>query len=285
MTVLQIRSMPSATEVQLALDWAAWGGWNPGLHDAAALYATDPTRFLVAEVNQEPIGCIAAVRYDSTFGCIGLYIIKPEWRGQGHGLRLWQTVWEQITDRLDSTQACIGLDGVVERAATYQKAGFVAAYRHVRHLYRSERSLSLSSRVVRLSQASLEMINSYDREIFPVPRSQFLATWLSNGISYGMIESSQLVRYGTIRPCRDGFKVGPLFANDLEIADALFRALTAHADSQPVFIDVPDINRMAQTLSQRYELQPVFVCVRMYWGCPAMLDVDRCFGVTTLELG
>jgi hypothetical protein len=50
---LKIRSMNSS-EVQLALDWAAQEGWNPGLHDTTAFYATDPLGFLIAELNGEP---------------------------------------------------------------------------------------------------------------------------------------------------------------------------------------------------------------------------------------
>jgi hypothetical protein len=38
-------------------------------------------------------------------------------------------------------------------------------------------------------------------------------------------------------------------------------------------------------LVERYRLQPVFTCVRMYWGSAPTLDIERIFGVTTLELG
>ncbi len=31
------------SEVDLALDWAAAEGWNPGVHDAESFYAADPT--------------------------------------------------------------------------------------------------------------------------------------------------------------------------------------------------------------------------------------------------
>ena len=38
---LQIRSM-KPEEIDLALDWAAAEGWNPGLHDAVPFRAADP---------------------------------------------------------------------------------------------------------------------------------------------------------------------------------------------------------------------------------------------------
>ena len=36
--------------------------------------------------------------------------------------------------------------------------------------------------------------------------------------------------YGVIRACRRGFKIGPLFADNEEAADLLFRGLVANAN-------------------------------------------------------
>ena len=42
------------TSLDLAVDWAAAEGWNPGLHDAECLHAADPGGFLMAFVD----GCL-----------------------------------------------------------------------------------------------------------------------------------------------------------------------------------------------------------------------------------
>jgi GNAT superfamily N-acetyltransferase len=274
------------SEVQLALDWAAQEGWNPGLQDATAFYAADPTGFLIAELEGEPIGCISAVRYCEQFGFIGLYIVRPQWRGRGYGIQLWDTAWQRLTNRLDPARTSIGLDGVVEREATYRQAGFKAAYRHIRHVYNSISSDVMPDGVIPLTQISLEAIALYDAELFPASRPQFLEPWLRLSESaYGVMAHDQLVGYGVLRSCRQGFKIGPLFAETLEIADRLFRALTYHTKGQPVFIDIPNINSALSALVKRFRLQPVFTCVRMYWGREPTLDVERIFGATTLELG
>ncbi len=116
---LVVRAMTEA-DLALALEWAAAEGWNPGLNDAHCFYAADPQGFFVGELDGVPVGCVSAVRYGSGFGFLGLYIVKPEHRGQGFGLELWRAAMDHLGDRL------IGLDGVVAQQENYRKSGFPA---------------------------------------------------------------------------------------------------------------------------------------------------------------
>ncbi|MFW2572415.1 GNAT family N-acetyltransferase, partial [Legionella sp. 29fVS95] len=38
-------------EVNIAIDWAANEGWNPGLHDAECFYQADPHGFFAGKLN------------------------------------------------------------------------------------------------------------------------------------------------------------------------------------------------------------------------------------------
>jgi hypothetical protein len=201
-------------------------------------------------------------------------------------MQLWETAWQRLTNRLDQERSSIGLDGVVERETTYRQAGFKAVYRHIRHIYNPIPSDRIPDEAIPLTKVPFEAIALYDAELFPASRPQFLEPWIRLSESaYGIMENERLVGYGILRPCRQGFKIGPLFAETLEIADRLFRALTCDSKGQPVFIDIPDVNSSLPVLIERYRLQPVFTCVRMYWGSGPNLDVERIFGATTLELG
>ena len=75
-------------ELAFAIDLAAREGRNPGLHDADCFFAADPDGFLIGELNAEPVGCISAISYAGRYGFVGLYIVRPEFRGQGFGLQL-----------------------------------------------------------------------------------------------------------------------------------------------------------------------------------------------------
>jgi RimJ/RimL family protein N-acetyltransferase len=123
MNAIKIRQM-QLPDLQLALNWAALEGWNPGINDAESFYAADSSGFFVGELDGEPIGCISIVCYDATFAFIGLYIVKPEHRGQGYGTQIWQNAWQQMTQKLDLNRCSVGLDGVVEREETYRRLGF-----------------------------------------------------------------------------------------------------------------------------------------------------------------
>jgi hypothetical protein len=91
--------------------------------------------------------------------------------------------------------------------------------------------------------------------------------------------------YATIRQCRTGWKIGPLFADDTARADLLFRQLAADAGTDPIILDLPEPNRAALDLAKAYNLSPVFETARMYRGVAPSLPIDRMYGITTFELG
>jgi hypothetical protein len=131
-------------------------------------------------------------------------------------------------------------------------------------------------------------IAAYDRLCFPAPRDAFLRCWLAspNAVSYAVASTGRLQGYGTIRRCWEGFKIGPLFADDSATADILFRALCHSTNGQgPVFLDTPEPNASAIALAEGYGLTRVFETARIYTGETPNIALERVFGVTTFELG
>ncbi|MCE5263239.1 MAG: GNAT family N-acetyltransferase [Deltaproteobacteria bacterium] len=276
-----IRTM-TRPEVDIAIRMAAAEGWNPGLHDADCFYAADPAGFLVGLLGDEPIATISAVRYGASFAFIGLYIVKPEHRGRGYGLGIWNAALATLPGRT------IGLDGVVARQENYRKSGFALAYRNIRYQGTAGGYAPAAAGIVPLSGRPFLEICEYDRPFFPDDRKRFLECWISQprGAALGVLESGRLAGYGVLRACRTGYKIGPLFADTPELADRLFTALQAEAPAgAPIFLDVPEVNRAAVDLANRHRLGVVFETARMYRGAVPDLPQDRIFGVTTFELG
>ncbi|MEN6347824.1 MAG: GNAT family N-acetyltransferase [Syntrophomonas sp.] len=270
-------------DVQTAIDWAAGEGWNPGLGDAGCFYHSDPQGFFIGELAGRPIGCISAVSYGDSFGFMGFYIVKPEYRGQGYGMQLWETALDYMGSR------AIGLDGVPAQQHNYTKSGFKTCYRNFRFEgISSEYQQEQLNEVIDVSELSLDELLSYDKSLFPAPRPEFLKKWIKPGESaaLGYVGDDRLKGYGVIRACRNGYKIGPLFADGDYIAEALFKALTGRVSAgQPVFLDVPEPNISALGLANRFNMQVVFETARMYKGVPAPVDLQRIYGVTSLELG
>lgn len=270
----------SRDDLNVALDWAAAEGWNPGLHDAAAFHAADPTGFLIGKLGGEPIACISTVAYDDAFGFLGLYIVKPAFRGKGYGMQIWQAGMAYLGKRN------VGLDGVVAQQANYQKSGFQLAYRNIRHEGIAA-GMTIPPWIVDLNRIPLDDLLAYDRQCFPAARPAFLRHWIPQpgAVALGYQRDKHLSGYGVIRPCRNGFKIGPLFADNANDAEDLYQALAAHAGSRPIFLDTPDSNPEALALARRNNLKPVFECARMYTAGPPAQPMKRIFGTTTLELG
>jgi ribosomal protein S18 acetylase RimI-like enzyme len=275
---LVLRRMTEA-DLALALEWAAAEGWNPGLNDAHCFYAADPEGFFLAELDGAPIGCVSAVRYGSGFGFLGLYIVKAEHRGQGFGLELWRAALDHLGDRV------IGLDGVVAQQENYRKSGFRLAFRNIRQKIRG--GGAAPSGLTDLAAIPIEEILRYDETVFPASRAEFLKSWIgqAQAVALGVVDGQRLKGCGVLRACREGFKIGPLFADDEETADRLFAGLMAGVPGAPVFLDTPDTNPGAIALASRHAMTPIFETARMYKNGAPQTRLDRCFGVTTFELG
>jgi hypothetical protein len=281
----RIRTMTSA-EVPLALDWAAAEGWNPGLADAGPFASVDPEGFIVGERDGTPVSTISVVNYDARFAFLGFYIVRPDLRGRGYGLRTWQAGMAHAQART------VGLDGVVAQQHNYRKSGFTLAYNNIRFggsvTGVAAPPAAASPTTVPLAQLPFDTIARND--IFPAARPAFLRAWLAapGHVGRALVRDGRLAAWGVIRPCRIGRKIGPLVADDRAAAEAVFAALVGDTGGEAggeVFLDVPQPNREGMALAAAHGLAPVFETARMYSGGIGPMALERVFGVTTFELG
>lgn len=286
---LVIRNM-TRSELDELVAWAAREGWNPGLHDAGLFWGADPAAFIAAQLDGELIGGGAITSYGGEFGFMGFFIVRPEYRGQGLGNTLWHARRERLIARL-KTGASIGMDGVFAMQDYYAKGGFVFSHRNLR--FRAEISgrpavpPPVDEELVPLGALPFEQVLDYDRTCFPAPRPTFLSGWIAqpDALALACRRDGELSGYGVVRRCAEGCKIGPLFADDAQAAEALYAHLALFAAGGPLFLDAPENNPAAMELVQRHGMTEVFGCARMYLGPAPALRHERVFGVTTFELG
>ncbi len=277
----EIRTL-TAAEVQTAVDWAAAEGWNPGHADAACFAAVDPEGFWGGFLDGEMIACISVVNYGAGFAFLGFYIVTPEHRGRGYGYALWSRALDHAEGRT------VGLDGVVDQQANYRKSGFALAWNNIRYGGVPKRVAAADGVELRSVTAPAGGLAALDSTVFPAPRRSFWEAWLAarGHVSFEAVEAGQAIGFGTVRPCRAGWKIGPLVAERPEIAEALAARLLAEVpEGHDVFLDVPEPHGAAVELARALGLQPVFETARMYRGAAPELAVENIFGVTSFELG
>ncbi|AXK40263.1 hypothetical protein [Crenobacter cavernae] len=159
--------------------------------------------------------------YDGAFGFVGLYIVQSGRRGQGYGMPLWQRAMARLAGHN------IGLDGVIAQQDNYRKPGFALAYRNIRYQGQGGGDAPDLRELVALP--SVEVVADYERGLFPAPRAAFLRAWLTLPESHGAayVDHEKWHGYGVARRCRVGWKVGPLFADSPDVAEALLASLAA----------------------------------------------------------
>jgi len=196
-------------------------------------------------------------------------------------MKIWDAGMESLAGRI------VGLDGVLAEQANYAKSGFKLVQRNIRFGGRVEVVAPRDAGLTPISGDILADVLGFDRPFFADDRSAFLRCWLQPEKRYGLalIRDGAVAGYGVIRNCREGFKIGPLFADDEKGADALFRGLAAKAGGETVYLDPPEPNAPAVALAGRYGLEQVFETARMYMGGEPDLPTTRTFGMTTFELG
>ncbi len=283
-------------EVESLLDMAAAEGWNPGADDATAFFNSDPSGFVGIGDGSQLLAGISLVKQSAHQGFLGLYIAAPEARGQGLGKRVWDKAIEHARMRGLST---IGLDGVPAQQGNYQQSGFVHLYRNLRFTGAAEGLLKVTERSLDCTAFDAAMMAeaiSLDTSIGGVEREGFLDTWLPPGSTRTTVTcwgQGSLKGFATVRPCRDGFKAGPVLASDTATASTLLHHIadyvlltSKHGRHTPkITVDVPEPNLIAVDLMQAAGMEQAFETARMYMGPPPVIDTDALWGVGTLELG
>ena len=276
----EIRIRPlTAPEIGRLVDWAGREGWNPGRNDARIFGAADPEGFFGAEIDGEVVGGISAVAYGPTYGFVGLFIVRPDLRGHRVGLDLADRALARLGSRI------VGIDGVLAKERQYAKFyGFVPAGRNIRFegTPRGRRVPGL----IPATDVPFALLAEYDRRHFPAERGAFLRDWISQpgAVALAALRGGALRGFGVRRPCHVGSKIGPLFAEDSQVAEDVFLALCA-GEQGPVSLDTPGDNPAAADLARRFGMKEVFATTRMYRGGFPEFVREEVFGVTTFELG
>ena len=251
-----VRQLSSAAEVkQIILRRAASLEWKPGALDHEGYFSLDKTGFFVGELDGQVISCMSAVKYSSDYAFLGNYIVDEPYRSRGFGLATWKAVLASLPEGCSS-----GLDAVEEMVKKYTKFGYSPRWKIKRMTFVASKALQcllhmqLPAGIATLpaSEVPFSDLLEYDTSVHIHPRKSFLHMWISapnshhNG--YVAIDNvcGAVLGFGVVRKAlrpEDGWRIGPLYADNPQIAKLLYRAILKNVSAENpagvVLIDTP----------------------------------------------
>ena len=272
-------------------------GLKPGALDHVSYYAADETGHFVGELYEKIISCLSVVKYTNEYAFVSQYIVDKPYRGKGYGLLTWKYALSSLPDECNCA-----LDAVMGMASTYIRSGFKPEWNVKRVIFRVTQECSFVNidTIKPADQVPFSEILQYDTSVHVYARPAFLQKWISasNCLSYAAVnQQGSVVGYTVVRSAlrkEDGWIVGPLFANNSQIARSLYQAvMEGVAAKDPdafIAIDVPhgtgchpeSLNIATVELSGVTEVE----LVRMYTkGVPPSLALQKVFGQTALGVG
>lgn len=265
-------------DLATVIDWAASEGWNPGIGDADAFFAADMNGFFVTTDNSAPVAAISVVNHNDTFAFLGLYIVKPAYRGLGIGFKLWKHALAYAGTRT------VGLDGVPDQQANYANSGFSHSSGTTR--FSGAVAAKTCSQIRLATQADRTSLIKAEATASGTDKPAYLTSWYaSSELRQTLVleRAGAIAGHCTVRKCHAGAKIGPLLAQDATDAQALIRQAAGLYDGD-IIIDVPSTSTGLTALCARLHLTPGFETARMYRGA-FTVGTAAFFAVTSLELG
>ncbi len=283
-------------DIPLVTEWARIEGFTPGSGDVNIYRNTDRQGLWIGILDNKPIGCIAGIRYNSSYGFIGLFIVLEKYRGNGYGLKLWKHAMKYL-----SNLPCIGLEAAPNRLEDYSKWGFRKSSITTRWEWQGNDGFPVDKlyfednlddyNVVKAKSVSSEQVQIYDASREPSPRPHFLSDWLDNTTGNVLVISDQkgiCHGFGRIRPCLlnkgDGWRIGPLLADTPPLAEFLLRSLIS-SHTGKVLLDSPGLNPYSKYLLERLGFKELSSTFRMYKGYQPPVSMNQVYGLACLELG
>lgn len=271
----QIRSLDQ-NEFSQVISFARAEKWLMGHDDHQLFYKLAEKDFLGGFFEGKLVSTISCINYGE-MGFIGLYIVKPEYRAMGFGLKLFEAALQHLKHC-----SVIGLDAVIKQIPNYKKHGFVSAYTQNLLIgyvpYQPNKAVS--------TEFTFDEVYPLFNQSFPCTRKEFYATWLNYTKTAVYRDEGRVKGIGSIRLGDNEIgKIGPLIAENAEIAKILIQHLSHYVSSHQVSICCSSENVMAMKLYESLNFKNTLLSERMYRGPKPSHDLQHIFGSASQELG
>ena len=296
----RVRRLAQPREIRnIIIEKAQIEGWRPGALDHVSYFAADNTGFFAGELDGEPICCISTVKYTIDFAFVGCYIVDESHRGKGYGLQTSKVALASL-----SKSCNLAADAVIEKVPVYGREGLKPYWEQQRYEFvASDMSNALADihtdNIVSPSQQIFSSLFQYDTAVNTFQRCSFLKGWVfapNCHCSVAIDNLGKVVGYGVVRSTlrkEDGWKIGPLFADNFAIARRIFKSMcdrvTTENPQAVLVIDIPyglSFNEELLNIVTECNGRSLGTFLRLYkHGVPENMQLEKVFGITSLEIG
>jgi len=247
--------------------------WIVGEDELHFIYNNYPHLFFAAFDGDKPIGFITAVLHEKS-SWIGNFIVKPDYRNQGVGKRLFKTLMKAL--KLENR--VIYLNANIDVIPFYAKFGFQPIVDICRFELNQKININLSSNIAQ----ELEVISSknYYKTVFDEDRDIYLNSILSKSslnlsTNNGFLHSKAIGKNIVVMPWI--VKNGAYFD-----AEKLIRGLIYFRNGKKIVMDVPSINIDAKTVITQYNFVESGKTTQMVLGNKLNIRYDNIYAMPSL---
>lgn len=279
-------------DLEMVMNWCKEEGWNIGQFDASAYHALDPQGHFLFLLNKQPIGAISIVKYSPKLFAIGPFIVKKEYRHKGYGKQIWQHAINLLEENKDYTA---GLYSVPIQISRYANSEFKESFQVQRWQKNNIKNTSNLEKIEEglqpINECSIELMLEYDQSLFSASRKKLFTKFIENPCIVGFLSTDNQGKvngFGLIRPCIEGYRIGPLYADDFENAQKLFLTLLHKVNNTSVFIDAPANNPRIKSFTDYFGLDRISEAdtMAMVRGeMPAQNNNYKKYAICSLEVG
>jgi ribosomal protein S18 acetylase RimI-like enzyme len=267
----------TAAEAEAALPLSAEAGWNQTAADWRFMLGQG-RGVGVRDASGRWMGSAIALPLGQELSWIGMVLVAKDARRRGIGTRLLR----HAIDIVRNTGRIPGLDATELGRPVYLPLGFCDLYAISR--LRVEAPITVRP----LTPADLPAVAAFDAPRSAMERTHMLAYLLGQAPAQAFVAESggRIAGYVLGRPGRTAFQVGPVVADESEVALVLIGLVLSRLTG-PVLLDVPDEHASLRTFLDRARAARQRGFVRMTLGAP-LPGLDRPVAVFALagpELG
>lgn len=299
-----VRTATSYKEIQFFIDLGKDIGWSINdNYDAQRLYSADNDGVYIGELEGEKISSVIMAMHGKKELChIGLFVVKPEFRGKGYGSKTWEYAWSKIPESCYASLCTAVTNMALKYEARY---GFKIAWKEFTYMCSAEKIAALPSSSLNFTTKSHREVDfnslvQYDASVFGYERESFLTTLLAIPSNEGWVAFNQDGKLiGYLNLLREKGKlswyVAPLYANNVSIACDLLKKAAQYVLQEgcdaTLVISVPEVNEAAMNLVQPVSMEVLFEYVRMFArATPEIIEKNvvksrRVFSISSKDTG